>query len=49
MPFDGEIVALQTRHDPATRRLIEAADLSTNHWATCPQRDQFRRRPTTDG
>lgn len=44
MCFDGEIVALRTRQDSATRRLIEVVDLSTNHWATCPKRDQFRRR-----
>jgi hypothetical protein len=42
MPFDGEIVALQTRHDLATHRLIEAVDLSTNHWGTCPQAKSFR-------
>jgi hypothetical protein len=44
MCFDGQIVALQTRHDPATQRLIEFVDLSTNHWATCAARDQFRRK-----
>lgn len=45
MCFDGEIVALSTRQDTGSRRLIEAVDLSTNHWATCPKRDQFRRKP----
>lgn len=44
MCFDGQIVALSTHHDPATRRLIEVADLATNHWATCPERDQFKRK-----
>lgn len=43
MCFDGQIVALETRHEDATRRLIEVVDLGANHWATCPQRDQFRR------
>jgi hypothetical protein len=38
-----EIVALTTRHDEATHRLIEAVDFGTNHWAACPERDQFRR------
>jgi hypothetical protein len=44
MCFDGQIVALETRHDPATHRLIEKVDLATNHWATCPDRDAFRRK-----
>jgi hypothetical protein len=44
MCFDGEIVALSTRHDHATRRLIESVDLSTNHWATCPDAKSFKRR-----
>jgi hypothetical protein len=43
MCFDKQIVALSTRHDPGTRRLIEVVDLSTNHWATCPNRAQFKR------
>jgi hypothetical protein len=41
MCFDGQIVALSTFHDPATRRVVELVDLSTNHWATCSARDQF--------
>lgn len=43
MPFDGQIVALSTHHDPETRRLVEVVDLSTNHWATCSERKQFKR------
>ena len=42
MCFDGEIVALRTRHDPQTHRLIEAVAFDTNHWGTCPQRAQFK-------
>jgi hypothetical protein len=41
MCFTGEIVALSTRHND-DRRLIEAVDFDTNHWAACPARDQFR-------
>jgi hypothetical protein len=44
MCFDGQIVALSTHHDPGTRRLVEVVDLATNHWATCSQRDQFKRK-----
>ncbi len=43
MCFDNEIVALLTRTDLGSRRLIEIVDLATNHWATCPQRDRFKR------
>ena len=43
MCFDGEIVALSTRHDPATHRLIEAVDFETNHWTSCPDRAQFKK------
>jgi hypothetical protein len=44
MCFDAPIVALTTHHDPATRRLVEVVDLSTNHWASCPAAGQFKRR-----
>jgi hypothetical protein len=44
MCFDGEIVALTTRHEDATGRLIEAVAFDTNHWATCPNADDFRRK-----
>lgn len=44
MCFTGTIVALQTRHDERTHRLIEAVAFDTNHWGTCPARDQFKRR-----
>jgi hypothetical protein len=43
MCFDGEPVALRTRHD-TSHRLIEELDLSTNHWATCPEAGQFKGR-----
>lgn len=42
MPFNPPCVALTTRHDDG-HRLIEAVDLADNHWATCPQRNQFKR------
>ena len=44
MPFSGEPVALRTRHDKATRKLVEEIDLAENHWASCPDANQFRRR-----
>jgi len=44
MPFDGDPVALETRHDPASGRLIEALDLTANHWATCPDWLSFKTR-----
>jgi hypothetical protein len=44
MCFDHQIVALSTHHDPATRRLVEVVDLSTNHWASCDQAAQFKRK-----
>lgn len=42
MCFDLPIVVLSTHVDPATRRRVEVVDLATNHWASCPARDQFR-------
>jgi hypothetical protein len=42
MCFDVPLVALATRHD-ANRRLIEVVDLSTNHWASCPDAPSFKR------
>lgn len=43
MCFDGQIVALSTHHDPATRRLVEVVDIATNHWASCPEIKSFKR------
>lgn len=45
MPFTGDPVALTTRHDSATRRLVEVLDLGANHWATCTDPNRFRRKP----
>ena len=42
MPFDHPLVALQTRHEEATRRLIESVDLGTSHFASCRNADRFR-------
>lgn len=41
MCFDGDPVAISTRHEPATHRLIETVDLDANHWATCPNAKKF--------
>jgi hypothetical protein len=43
MPFNSPIVALKTRHDPDTGRVIETVDLSTNHFANCPQGKEWSR------
>ena len=44
MCFTGDPVALRTRHDPETHRLIEEIDAADNHWAACPGAKDFRRR-----
>lgn len=41
MCFTGDPVALTTRHDEATHRLIEALPFDDNHWASCPDRKRF--------
>lgn len=38
---DAEAVALKTRLEPTTNRVIETLDLDDNHWATCSDRKQF--------
>ena len=43
MPFDLPLVALQTRHEEATHRLIETVDLGESHFASCKAASQFRR------
>ena len=43
MCFDGEPVAITTRHDEG-HRLIETLDLTENHWATCPDAPAFKRK-----
>lgn len=42
MCFDGELVAIRTSHDADWRQIWDV-DLDTNHWATCPDRQQFKR------
>lgn len=42
MCFNRPAVALRTRHDQATHRLIEEIDFTENHWATCPNAPGFR-------
>ena len=46
MPFDNGIVAVSTKHDPDTRRLIDVVDstVSTSHFATCKDAKDWRRR-----
>jgi len=46
MCFDTPVVALRTRHDEATPRLIEVVDRSTNHWASCPDATTLETRVT---
>ena len=43
MPFTGDPVVLQTRHDEAGR-LIEVLELAANHWRDCPDSRDFKRR-----
>jgi hypothetical protein len=42
MCFTGEPVPLRTEQD-AAGRLIEVLAFDDNHWATCPDRETFRR------
>ena len=44
MCFDAPIAVISEHVDPATRRRVQVVDLSTNHWATCPAREQFKRK-----
>ena len=44
MCFDGDIFVFQSYVDQATQRRVDVVDLTRNHWATCPLREQFRRR-----
>lgn len=44
MCFTGDPVALRTEHGE-DRRLIEHLAFEENHWATCPNAPQFKRRP----
>ena len=41
---DIELVALSTRREMATGRLIESVDLDANHWATCSDVNRFGQR-----
>jgi len=45
MPFDGEIVAIATKQDPATGKAIDVVDLTVtkSHFATCKQANKWRR------
>lgn len=41
MCFNGELVALKIAPEKDTGRQVWYVDLSTNHWATCPDRERF--------
>ncbi len=43
MCFTGKPVALRTRHEDATRRLIDEYDFDDNHWKDCPEAKAFKR------
>jgi hypothetical protein len=44
MCFDDlELVALKTRTEASTNRVIETVDRTVNHWATCPDAKRFKR------
>ena len=43
MCFDNLVVLSEFTH-PDNRRRVLVVDLRTNHWATCPLRESFRRR-----
>lgn len=40
---DPEVVALASRYEASTNRLIYAMPLDGNHWAVCVDRDRFKR------
>lgn len=42
MCFTGRPTPLATRHEG--NRLIEAYDFAANHWATCADRQRFKRK-----
>jgi hypothetical protein len=44
MCVDVPAVALETRHEEATRRVIEAITFEANHGARRRQRERFKRR-----
>lgn len=44
MCFDGAIAVLARHRHKVTGRPVESADLATNHWAVCPDRDKFRKK-----
>ncbi len=44
LPFDGDPVALRTRQDVETGRLVEDLDASDVHFRSCPNSADFRRR-----
>jgi hypothetical protein len=46
MCFNGSPVALYTHHT-TDMRLVEAIDITENHWKSCPDADSFRRRNAT--
>lgn len=42
MPFsDPDLVALSTRHEMGTNRVIETVDLAESHFVDCPDAKRF--------
>lgn len=48
-PFDGEIVAVRTQGSVLEGRVIEHVDttVTTSHFATCPDAQDWRKRKTS--
>ena len=44
MLFTGEPVALSTRHDESSGRLVEVLDFESVHWRSCPDWLAFKTR-----
>lgn len=44
MCFTGAIVVVARGRHPTSNRVIETADLATNHWADCPDAGKFKRK-----
>ena len=46
MCFDAEPQAIVTESPLGSNRELMTVSLDGNHWATCPDREQFKRRKT---
>jgi len=43
LPFDPPAVPLRSFTDEGTHKVVEVLDLATTHWATCPDRERFKK------